>query len=256
MARKTRKQTAKKRHHQGIRTIPELRQSFDYIDEFVKQRIHSGVSKEQLVKEIQTEWFRVFEKRIQKKNATAFAEHMMQQMKGRRGLRAMTRKRHGGMAPIHGTDMAPGTYLAAGKVPTSTNYPLAGGQGSAYGNLTKYVSGGFEVPEIAKGGEYLNPGPYRSTGSNLVGGQTIKGGGRRLNGKKKGGFIFDALRNSLTQMAARPIPSDAPASHFQSAQSSFMGRPIGIPSNPIQHPIGYGLKDTMFPKMVNVKIDV
>jgi len=256
MARKTRKQTAKKHHH-GIKTIPELRQSFDYIDEFVRQRVHSGVSKDQLVKEIQTEWFRVFGKRIQKKNATAFAEHMMQQMKGRRGLRAMTRKKHGGMAPFRGSDTNPGIYLSAGKIPTSTgNYPLAGGEPSAYGALTRYVSGGFAVPEIGGKLPVDYPKPPAGLGSNAVGQHTLKGGGRRLNGKKKGGFILDSLRSAITQMAARPIPSDAPASHFQTAQSSWMGRPIGIPSNPLQHPMGYGLKDTMFPKMVNVKIDV
>jgi|LauGreDrversion4_2_1035121.scaffolds.fasta_scaffold06154_2 hypothetical protein len=254
MPRKTRKQTTKKRHLHGIKTIPELRQSFDYIDEFVKQRVQSGIPKEQLVKEIQTEWYRVFGKRIQKKNATAFAEHLLQQMKGRRSLRAMTRKTKGGAAPFMDPTTQPGTYLSSGQIPTpGGQYPMANGAPSVYGSLTQYIHKGFAYPEIAGKGEYESPMPSATMGSN----RALMGGGRPLGGgRKKGGAILDSLRSSITQAFARPIPSDAPPSVLQTAQSGWNGRPIGLSPNPVQHPTNYALKDSMFPKMVNVRIDV
>jgi hypothetical protein len=254
MARKTRKQTAKKRHLQGIKTIPELRQSFDYIDEFVKQRVLSGIPKEQLVKEIQTEWYRVFGKRIQKKNATAFAEHLLQKMKGSRSLRTMTRKTRGGAAPFMDPTTQAGRYLASGQIPTSSGqYPMADGSPSVYGSLTQYIHKGFEHPEIAAKGAYESPMPSAHMGSN----RALIGGGRPLGGgRKKGGAILDSLRNSITQAIARPIPSDAPPSVLQTAQSAWNGRPIGLSPNPVEHPNNYALKDSMFPKMVNVRIDV
>jgi hypothetical protein len=253
MARKTRKQSTKKRHLQGIKTIPELRQSFDYIDEFVKQRVHYGVPKEQLVKDIQTEWYRVFGKRIQKKNATAFAEHMLQHMRGRRVLRSATTRKRGGAAPVLDYTLQPGQYLAAGKIPTPTgNFPMANDAASSYGSLSRYISSGFTVPEIAGKLPYESPTPSNVMGSN----RALMGGGRPLGGgRKKGGAILDSIRNSLTQMVARPITSDAPPSVLQSAQSYWNGRPVGLSPNPVQHGMSYAL-DNVIPKTVNVKLDI
>lgn len=262
MARKTRKQSTRKRHVEGIKSIPELRQSFDYIDEFIKQRIQTGLTKDQLVKELRTEWMRVFGKHIQKKNATAFVEHMMHQMKGHRKLHSRMTRKQGGAAPLSGAPfmdptLQQGVYLSAGKPPTADgHFSTALGDNSVYGSLTKYISSGFTQPEIGTKIPHDTPMPSASMGQN----RALVGGGRalRANGsrKKRGGFILDSLRSSITQAFSRPIPSDAPPSMFQTAQSSWYGRPVGISPNPIQHPPNYALKDTMFPKMVNVKIDV
>ena len=133
-----------------FQTIPELRRSFDYIDEFVAHRIQSGVPKEQLVKELQREWLRVFFKRMEKKSATAFIEHQMElSARKRRPLRRHTKRRHrGGVAPFADPiTTQPGIYLASGLPPTANGaYPMANGTSSAYGSLPAYLTKGMMAP--------------------------------------------------------------------------------------------------------------
>lgn len=241
-----------------FQTIPELRRSFDYIDEFVHHRLASGMPKEQLVKEVQREWFRVFSKRLEKKNATAFVEHMMERAPRRRGLRA-TQKRGkqgekskkgqtGGVAPVMDPTTQPGVYLASGSIPTSTGaYPLANGAPSAYGSLTAYISKGFQVPEIAAAGDADWPSPAPNMGSNR-----IQGGGRSLRAKRKGGSLAGSL---LTQAFTRPFHSSAPPSVGQDAQTAWYGRDLGPSSDQVQRQPHYLVGDAML-KPVSVRIDV
>lgn len=256
MSRKTKKAHSKRKQATALQTIPELRQSFDYIDEFAKNRIVSGVPKEQLVKEIQREWLRVFSKRIQKKNATAFVEHLMELTARRRGLRG-TRKRtriQGGVAPSMDPTTQPGMYLASGLPPTSSgHYPLTNGTPSVYGSLTSYISKGFQVPEIAAmsdpvKGQSVFPTPSPSMGSNLV-----RGGSRALRYKKKqGGFLLGSI---FSQATTRPVQSDVPRSILQDAQSSWYGRGIGPSPDQVQRVPHYQLSAPTGVPM-NVKIDV
>lgn len=257
MSHKTKR--AKRTKH-AIQTIPELRRSFDYIDEFVKNRIVSGVSKDQLVKEVQREWLRVFSKRLQKKNATAFVEHMMSQTSHRRGLR-ITKKRartHGGVAAFMDPTTQPGPYLAMGMPPTATgNYPLANGAPSAYGSLTTYIGKGFQTPEIASNmdpikGQSVFPTPPPSMGSNLV-----RGGSRALRYRKKhqGGALSALVGSALTQAFTRPIHSGDVPSPLQGGQAAWMGRPIGVSPDQVQRTPSY-LIGGIPPTPINLKIDV
>jgi hypothetical protein len=236
----------------AFQTIPELRRSFDYIDEFVRHRLASGTSKEHLVKEVQREWFRVFSKRLEKKNATAFVEHMMERAPRRRGLRS-TQKRgkkgqRGGLAPVMDPTTQPGAYLASGSIPTSTGaYPLANGAPSAYGSLTEYISKGFQTPEIASPGQAVWPSPAPNMGSNR-----ILGGGRAIRAKRTGGSLAGSL---LTQAFNRPFQSDAPPSVAQDAQTAWYGRELGPSSDQIQRQPAYRVGDSV-PPPINIRIDV
>jgi hypothetical protein len=257
----TRKDMTRKTHRakrSALQTIPELRRSFDYIDEFVKNRIVSGVPKETLVKEVQREWLRVFSKRLQKKNATAFVEHMMERQSHRRGLRG-TRKRsrlHGGVAPFADPTTQQGVYLASGTPPTSAgHYPLANGAASAYGSLTSYLSKGFFGYEIAsdldpiKGQTSFPTQPPPSMGSNLV-----RGGARALQYKtKRGGASL--VGSVLTQAMTRPIQSSAVPSPLQDAQNAWMGRPVGPSPDQVQRGPTY-LLGSSAPAPVNLKLDI
>lgn len=263
MSRKTKKHHRKshsrsrsRSRSSAIQTMPELRQAFDYIDTFVKQRIQSGVSKEQLTKELRREWLRVFSKTLQKKNATAFVEHMMEQTSKRRGLRGTRKRTHGGMAPFMDSTTQAGTYLASGKPPTDSGHlPLASGAQSAYGSFTSYLSKGLQFPQQSAGSDPVEGQTKYPTSApnatNEVSFPTMKGGRRRrLHG---GSTLMGSL---LQQFTTRPIPSSIPSSSGQDAQTAWYGRSIGPSPDQVQRNPDYQLKDTMFPKMVNVKIDV
>jgi len=247
--------TSKGRGKGAFQTIPEIRRSFDYIDEFVRLRLAAGVSKEQLVKEVQREWRRVFSKQLDKKNATAFVEHLMGQAQSRRGLRSTQKHRKpqkGGVAPAMDPTTQPGAYLASGMPPTAAgHFPLANGAPSAYGSLTAYISKGFQVPEIAAAGQADWPSPGPTMGSNR-----IQGGGRSLQAKrrqaKKGGSLAGSL---LTQAFTRPFQSTAPPSLGQDAQTAWYGRELGPSPDQIQRMPSYRVGDAV-PAPVNIRIDV
>ncbi len=246
---------SQKAHKPAFQTIPELRQSFDYIDEFVKNRIVSGVAKDQLVKEVQREWLHVFSKRLQKKNATAFVEHLMEQHSKRRGIRGTRRRVRGGVAPFMDPTTQAGVYLASGTPPTASGqYPMANGAPSAYGSLTAYISSGFQHPEIAatldpiKGQSVYPTQPPPTMGSNLV-----RGGGKSISYKKrkaKGG----SLAGSLLAQAFRP-QSSAPPSILQDAHTAWMGRSLGPSPDQVQRSPSYQING-VYPSAVDLKIDV
>lgn len=264
MARHQTQRRAKPSRHRGhtaVQTIPELRKSFDYIDQFVANRIQSGIPKEQLVKEVQREWLRVFSKRMEKKSATAFVEHQLElSARKRKGKGRRTHRRHrGGVAPAMDATTQPGVYLASGLPPTSNGaYPLANGASSVYGSLTAHITKGLMAP------------PEQSILSDPVKGQSVfpssasspllKGGarGRLPRARRSKGGAIPLIGAPLNQMATRPIPADIPPpTILRDAQTAWYGQsPVGAPSDQVQHGPPYQLKDSMFPKMVNVRIDV
>lgn len=258
MPRKTQRHTThhkrRKSHSHVVQTIPELRQAFDYIDEFVTHRIQSGVSKEQLVKELRREWQRVFFKPIQKKNATALLEHMIERVSKRRGLRGTRKRTRGGVAPFMDSTTQPSPYLAQGTPPTGAgNLPLANGQPSTYGSFPTYLSKAFQAPPemagLAKGEQNTYPTSAPNASNRVADlGSTMKGGRRR---RLHGGA--STLIGSLFQQAiSRPIPSSDVPGLAQHSQASWYGRGFGTPSDQVMNTPNYHLKDTMFPKMIPV----
>lgn len=246
----------RKSHSHASQSIPELRQAFDYIDEFVKHRIQSGVSKEQIVKELRREWQRVFSKPIQKKNATAFVEHMMERVSKRRGLRGTRKRTRGGVAPFMDSTTQPSPYLAQGTPPTGAgNLPLANDQSSNYGSFPTYLSRGFQAPPemagLAKGEQNTYPTSAPNASNRVADlGSTMKGGRRR----RLHGGSSTLVGSLFQQFTTRPIPSSDVPGPAQHLQASWYGRSMGAPSDQVQNTPNYHLKDTMFPKMIPVNI--
>ena len=249
-----------------FQTIPELRRSFDYIDEFVAHRIQSGVPKEQLVKELQREWLRVFFKRMEKKSATAFIEHQMElSARKRRPLRRHTKRRHrGGVAPFADPiTTQPGIYLASGLPPTANGaYPMANGTSSAYGSLPAYLTKGMMAPPEQS---ILSAPPSSSPSSSPSPSPPLKGGARgrvprSSHPSKRSAHMGGAIPlvgSALEQMAARPIPSSSPPSNaLHDTQTAWYGRTGGVSPDQVQRGPNYQLGTSMFPNLVNVKIDI
>jgi hypothetical protein len=190
---KKQKQRQRQRHSE-IMTIPELRKAFESIETFLE--LHANHPRKELVKLFQQEWKKTFHKEIETKEAEAYVEHALEELKGRNPKH---RRHAGGAAPLAGAfptyDTRPGVYTSPGV-----------NQGS-YPHVPAYVDRGFWNPEIGRQYDpvpgqthYPSATPY-GLGSNQAGGRTKK---RRRN--QKGGGIFDAMG----QFFMRPTFSSTP----------------------------------------------
>jgi hypothetical protein len=147
MVRKTRKHHSKKsKKGSHALTIPELRRSFEHIEHFVDEKIHSNESKDKIVRDLQKEWYHVFVKELRKKSAEEFVEERMKQCKMTRRHRTLRRK--GGSSALAGAPLdymtRQGVYLAPGSIPTNAGHlPLSDGKESVFGSFVNYVSKGF-----------------------------------------------------------------------------------------------------------------
>jgi len=193
--KKQKKQKKQKKGHQSeVMTIPELRKAFESIETFLE--LHANHPRKELVKLFQQEWKKIFHKEIETKEAEAYVEHALQELKGKNPKQ---RRHAGGAMPLGGApllyDTRPGEYISPGV-----------NQGS-YPHVPAYVDRGFWNPEIGRQYDpvpgqthYPSATPY-GLGSNQAGGRTKK---RRRN--QKGGNIVDAVG----QFFMRPIFSSAP----------------------------------------------
>ena len=181
MVRKTRKHSSRKR--KGVFSIPELRRSFEHIEEFVDDKIAGKEGKEHIVKDLRKEWVRVFHKELDKKSADAFVTSRMTLLHQKKGKHHRTVRRRGGAGaqlantatPIGGAPLdymtRQGVYLAPGQIPDSKGHlPLSDGSKSSFGSYIPYVSKGFDVsiPEPANLSDPV-PGQTRFPTSTPVG---------------------------------------------------------------------------------------
>jgi hypothetical protein len=241
-------------HKKGIYSIPELRRSFEHMEQFVNQKIRSRESKEKLCKDVQKEWKAVFTKTLDKKSAMAFVEDRMKQGTHRRTIR-----KRGGALPIAGAPndytTRAGTYLAPGSIPSGGHLPLSSGAPSTFGSYIKYVDGGFWNPEKASTVPGFSdwPKPHAGMGSNAF----MKGGNRNKSRKirrHQGGDLTSTLRNSgalLSQAFSRPIPSGAPPSVVQDMQDMWHGKAVGASPDQVQRQPTYQI-GSLFPKPVHL----
>lgn len=242
-------------HKKGIYSIPELRRSFEHMEQFVNQKVQSRESKEKLCKDVQKEWKAVFMKSLDKKSAMAFVEDRM-----KKGTHRRTVRKRGGAAPLGGAPIdyitRAGMSLAPGSIPTSTGHlPLSSGAPSVFGNFVKYVDSGFWNPEKASTvpGFAQWPSPLKGMGSNAF----MKGGKRNKSRKirrHQGGDLTSTLRNSgalLSQAFSRPIPSGAPPSVLQDMQDMWHGKAVGPSPDQVQRQPTYQI-GSLFPKPVHL----
>lgn len=265
MVRKTRRHQSSKKT-KGIYSIPELRRSFEHIENYVNQKIALKESKEQLIKDLRKEWSRVFFKDLDKKSAEAFIGDRMS--KKHTSRHRTLRKRGGAGAqlantytPIAGapTDYTTrqGMYLAPGQIPTSAGHlPLSDGGKSNFGSYVQYVDKGFWNPEPGQSYDPV-PGQTRFPTSTPVGmGSNAvhfsgKGGARRKSRKVRcGGGQMGAV---LSQAFNRPIPSNSPPGVLQDMQDMWYGKTVGPSPDQIQRYVDYNL-GSVYPKPVTMTL--
>jgi len=203
-------------------TIPELRRAFEHMETFAKQHKHT----KQAVASFQEEWLRIFKKKLDKKAATVYIQHVLKDKPTAQG---------GGGGPLMGApldyDTRPGLYISPGV-----------NQGS-YAQVPAYVESGFWNPEIAQSYDKV-PGqtifPTRTPlglGDNTVIG--MKGGGKKSKSKtqkrKQNGGTTDPLTRigtALNQFIFRPVGSAIPPSVGQDVQTALQGKPLGPSPSP------------------------
>jgi len=251
MVRKTRRhQTSKK--GKGVQSIPELRRSFEHIEEYINEKIALRESKDKLIKDLRKEWSRVFLKDLDKKSADAFVSERLSK---KHVSRHRTHRKHGGAGaqlantytPIAGAPLdyitRQGIYLAPGQIPDKAGHlPLSDGAKSSFGSFIEYVDKGFGVgiPEVGRLLDQFGlPGQTRfptstpvGMGSNAV--HFAKGGGKRKT--RRGG-------------SQRLIPASAPASILQDMQSKMLGMGVGPSPDQVQREPEYKL-GSVYPKPI------
>ena len=266
MVHKTRRHYSSKKAR-GIYSIPELRRSFEHIEEYVDKKIALKESKEQLIKNLRREWSKVFLKELDKKSADAFVSNRMTK---KHSSRHRTLRRSGGAgaqlantafpisgAPLDYTTRA-GIYLAPGQIPDKAGYlPLSDGGKSNFGSYVQYVDKGFWNPEPGRSYDPVVPGqppwpvPPVGMGSNAVhfanAVPLAKGGSRNRSRKvRRGGGILDNIRSLLPQIPSRPIPASSPSGVLRDTQDMWYGKSVGPSPDQVQRSVDYKL-GTVYP---------
>ena len=262
MVRKTRRHHSSKKT-KGVYSIPELRRSFEHIEEYVDQKIALRESKEKLSKDLRKEWSKVFFKELDKKSADAF---ISERMSKRHPSRHRTHRKRGGAGAQLGNTYTPiagapndyttrqGVYLAPGQIPDKAGHlPLSDGSKSNFGSYTQYVSNGFGV-SIPEPGQPMDqfgiPGQNRFPTAPPVGmgDNTVhfasKGGARRSRKARRGGAAM------LSQAFTRPIPSDSPPGVLQDMQDMWHGKQLGPSPDQVQRGVDYKL-GSVYPKPIS-----
>jgi hypothetical protein len=222
---------AQTRKAKGVHTIPEIRRTFEYMEEYVAKKLASRETTAQISKDLQKEWKKKFGKPLENRSAQAFIENarVHQHQAHGKHMKRTIRQHRGGAAPLQGAPLTDtlraGMALAPASVPLGGHLPLSGGSPSSFGSFIDYISRGFGQPEPSGAitGKYGWPQPYADTGSNAF----QKGGTRKARKAHKrtlrGGQVTSAL---LSQVAMRPIPSSPVPSTLQQAQRAWNGQEI------------------------------
>ena len=223
--RATKKRGSRKQKSKShVMTIPQLRKAFEHIETFVE--LHCKTPKADLVKQFKQEWKLTFKKEIETKEAEAYVEHALEELKRKKPSQ---RKHSGGAYALTGApilaDTRPGLYISPGV-----------NEGS-YAQVPAYIDKGFWNPEIGRQYDpvpgqthYPSATPY-GLGSNQAGGRTKK---RRRN--QKGGGIFDAMG----QFFMRPTFSSTPPPNvLDDVTTASMAKPLPPGGDPSQSKTPY-----------------
>jgi len=228
--------TRKAKKSQGVHTIPEIRRTFEYMEEYVAKKIAARETTKQISKGLQAEWKKKFGKPLEERSAQAFIEDARAKQKSHSVAHGKRTIRHRGGAALQGAPlsytMRAGIDLAPSSIPQGGHLPLSGGAPSTFGSFVDYISSGFTMPESSGNmtGKYGWPQPYSTTGSNAA---PMKGGARRSTRREKravrgGSRLGDLLTPGpvVSQALARPIPSQPVPSTLQQAQRAWNGQAL------------------------------
>jgi hypothetical protein len=179
-------------------TIPQLKQAFDYIEDFASSRPD--------IKIFLKEWKKVFGRPLEEEQGRAYIEFISKSNK-----RILRSHRGGSMLDTStGQGMIPGQVTETGLKP--------------YGAFPTYVSSGFEVgiPEPAS----------RQACALGVGGLGPQDGGARA------AAAAARKKRTLRRLRGGRIPfSTAPPSFMQNAATAWRGQPLPPSSSPIDNRI-------------------
>lgn len=246
MVKKTHNRKTKKSHSkkdEGIMSIPELRHSFEHIEDYVNAMLIKGESHSDLVKGLRKEWRGVFHKELTKKEAEDYIEHLRSVKKHTKSVRR-TVKRGGATAG------SPASPIAGAPLDYTTRPGMYQAPGEGYGNYTSYVGKGFWNPEPARSYDpvqgqthYVTNVP-KGMGDNTV---HFKGGKRRT--LRRGGGVF----NTMQQLFSRPIPASSPPNIIFDAQTAIHSDKLGPSPDQVQRQPEYMLGKIM-PQAVKINI--
>lgn len=219
MVRKTRRHPKHKSStSEGIFTIPELRRSFEYIEHRVHTMIQDQKPKDEIIRDIRKDWFRVFRKELPKRSATEFVEECMSHSSKKKG----TRKHRGGsMTSLQGApllhDLRQGEY----------HFSSQGGMGDYW---LKGLSVG--IPEIAAPGKAEWPHPVQDMALPTP----MKGGNRKV---RRSGGGTQLLGTIIDQAFTRPFSASEPSNLLQHTQRMWAGQYVDSSSDQVQRELTY-----------------
>ena len=220
---KTRKgKTRKGKATKATMSIPQLRTGLQYISNVSERLCRSNMPHEKKVRAFQSEWHKVFGKKMDANVANDYLHHIHPE--GHKGNKRHTRRHHGkmrgGAAELQGAPV---------------DYMTRPGVEAPYGNYLEYVKGGFDVGVPVQGmasscGVQGGTTPYPNTGSNQAG----------------GGVIMDALASTLgpvgtaaSAVAFRPYSATNPESINMKLGTDWKGQIPGPGSESWQHAFSY-----------------
>lgn len=213
------------KHKKGVQTIPQLRKSFDHIEQFTKWLVRSEKDKKQQVAAFQKEWKKVFYHDVDAAAAQSLIDHHSKH-KQKQSTRKNKGKKQAGGAPLAGAPLdfqtRPGTYQ------------------TPYGNFLEYIGDGFTFYNKINqdsffptqcGKENSTPVVYESTGSNKVGGAKRRRGSR----KQRGGF--PTMSEFAQALSFGPLSPTVPTSVAYDVQSAMKAQlppasPVANTANP------------------------
>jgi len=216
----------KTRTKKRIYSIPELRRSFEYVEEYVDKCIKSREPKEKIIKNLRKEWKKVFSKELDKKSAEAFVNDR---------LKYKTLTKRGGMAPLDYTTR-PGIYLEQGNIPYKGQLEQSG---SGFGSYVDYVSRGFFNPEIAQQYDPLPQQTRFATTTPLGMGSNLFKGGKGKKRRTIKGVRGGSIGSLLSEAFNRPISASSPPSFPQDLQDMSKGRLVGPSPDQVQYQVKY-----------------
>lgn len=239
-------------------SIPELRRSFEHIEEFVDDKIAQHCTKDVLRADLRKEWRQVFSKTLDASSADAFIEDRMK-YRNRRGTKRGTRRQGGGAvlagAPLDYQTRA-GIYLAPGQIPDARGHlPLSSGAPSTYGSYVQYVDKGFWNPEIAQSYDPVAGQPKWPVVPAGMGSNAVRGGSRGRSRKQRklrrgGASLVDSMGSFFSQLGTRPFPAQAPPGIAQDMQSMMNGSRVGPSPDQVQRQVQYNL-GTKYPAVID-----
>lgn len=219
MAKKAR--THKMKKHGKLLSIPQLRKSFDHIDEWVESHVRKGPVKG-LVPAFQAEWKKTFHREVDSSAAEAYLS--LKQHSAPRITRK--HKQSGGGANLAGAPL---------------DYTTRPGVYGVYGNFPQYVSSGLSFyNDINKDGltsqcgkENITPEIPASMGSNAVGQKGGRHRSRKYKTRKQKGGAGNLLQTAAAVtdvMANRPFAASSPPTAAYVASMASKGVDVSVPS--------------------------